>query len=365
MNELEEKTVTPFQWLLPRDDMKLGVQTAFVVALTLNALVLVWMLSLNPYFFSVIKNVYNLNTLFLPGLFVAWAVLSLLCMRPIRWGRAYTVLIICAALLFGVRIYATHIEPHRLQIIEHQITSAKVDAPLRIVHLTDIQSANVGAYEERAIQLAIEQKPDLVLFTGDLLQPLIYKTIDQEIEKISVLFEKIDAPLGVYGVIGNVDPWMEEKRLKKLRGIKILNGEGVTLDWHGKAIHLYGVSYNGSARGEADKIRPWFESLPEDELSLVIGHYPDYVLGLNELPIDLCFAGHTHGGQIVLPGFGPIVTFSSVPKNMARGFHEYGKTRINVSAGVGCERAAGVPKIRVFCPPDFAIFEISPQISRQ
>ncbi|MBZ0257033.1 metallophosphoesterase, partial [bacterium] len=201
----------------------------------------------------------------------------------------------------------------------------------------------------------------LVLFTGDLLQPLNPRNLDDEIENISVLLESIEAPLGAYGVIGNVDPWMETNWLKRLRGMRVLNGEAVELEWQGKALHLYGVSFKGGAHGEMDKIQPWFESLPKDEYSIVIGHYPDYVLGLNELPIDLCLAGHTHGGQVVVPGFGPIVTFSSVPRNMASGFHEIGNTRINVSTGVGCERAAGVPMIRVFCPPDFAVFDISPQ----
>ena len=349
----------PFLWLLPQYDTRLALQIAFTTALVINALVFVWLLSNDPFFFRIVKYIYNLNTIFLPGFLLFWVVCSAIFVRPVGWGRGFTILATAAAFLFGVRIYATHIEPYRLQIVEHTITSEKIIKPLRIVHLTDIQTASVGAYEERAINLAIEQQPDLVLFTGDLLQPIKYKTIELEIEKISLLFEKINAPLGVYGVIGNVDGWMENKRLHKLRGMTILNGEGVKLDWHGKPVHLYGVSYQGSARGELSNIQPWFEALPQDELSIVIGHYPDYVLGLNELPIDLCLAGHTHGGQIVAPGFGPIVTFSSVPRWMARGFHEYGKTRINVSAGVGCERAAGVPKIRVFCPPDFAVFEFS------
>ncbi len=344
---------------LPSDDVKLACQTVFTAILALNTIVLVWLLSSSPNFFTLVKYVYNFNTFFFPVFLVIWVLLSATLSKPMRWGRGFTLVIIFSLALFAVRVYATYIEPHRLQVVEQIIKTEKLAAPLKIVHLTDIQSAEVGAYEERAIQLAIEQKPDLVLFTGDLLQPIIDKQIDNEIEKISVLLEQIDAPLGVYGVVGNVDGWMEEWRLSKLRGMTILNGKGVKLDWHEKAIHLYGVSFQGSMRGHLAAIRPWFESIPDDEYSIVIGHYPDYILDHSDLPIDLCLAGHIHGGQIVIPGFGPIVTFSAVPRWMSRGFHEYGNTRINVSAGVGCERAAGVPKIRVFCPPEFSVFEIS------
>ena len=83
-----------------------------------------------------------------------------------------------------------------------------------------------------------------------------------------------------------------------------------------------------------------------------MSHRPDTVL---ELPpdsrVDLTVAGHTHGGQIVLPGFGPLVTLSDVPRSVARGgLHTVDGNRIYVSPGVGLQRGQA-PQVRLFSPP--------------
>ena len=77
--------------------------------------------------------------------------------------------------------------------------------------------------------------------------------------------------------------------------------------------------------------------------------------------VDLCLAGHTHGGQVRIPGYGPIVTLSGLPRHMARGLNDWGKTRIHVSAGIGSEHIAGLPPIRIFCPPEMTLIVIVPE----
>jgi hypothetical protein len=84
------------------------------------------------------------------------------------------------------------------------------------------------------------------------------------------------------------------------------------------------------------------------------------MMGISDVPVDLCLAGHTHGGQIRIPLVGPIVTLSYVPRSWARGFREVGATRLNVSAGIGCEHAAELPSMRLFCPPEMTLIELRP-----
>jgi hypothetical protein len=91
----------------------------------------------------------------------------------------------------------------------------------------------------------------------------------------------------------------------------------------------------------------------------VLGHSPDYVLGLRDGPrIELAFAGHTHGGQIVVPFFGPPLTLSRVPRHIAAGgLHELGRVFVHVSRGVGMERGSA-PQIRFLCPPEICVLTL-------
>ena len=82
--------------------------------------------------------------------------------------------------------------------------------------------------------------------------------------------------------------------------------------------------------------------------------------GEGELPIDLCLAGHTHGGQVWVPGYGPLVTDSAVPREWARGFRQIGLPFLNVSAGAGSNRFGGLPPMRFNCPTELTLIELVP-----
>ena len=91
---------------------------------------------------------------------------------------------------------------------------------------------------------------------------------------------------------------------------------------------------------------------------LVLGHAPNFALG--DVPADLLLAGHTHGGQVRLPWFGPLITLSRVPRSWAAGLTELsGGRRLLVSRGVGMERG-GAPRIRFLCRPELVILDLVP-----
>jgi predicted MPP superfamily phosphohydrolase len=103
------------------------------------------------------------------------------------------------------------------------------------------------------------------------------------------------------------------------------------------------------------------ETETEDDgtIRILVAHRPDAVLDLApDSRVDLTVAGHTHGGQIVLPGFGPLVTFSGVPRHVgAGGLHEIDGNPIYVGTGVGLERGQA-PQVRLFCRPSIGIVEL-------
>jgi predicted MPP superfamily phosphohydrolase len=107
-------------------------------------------------------------------------------------------------------------------------------------------------------------------------------------------------------------------------------------------------------------IEQWLALSAPNDFRILLGHAPDYVLGLSEASIDLCLAGHTHGGQVVLPFFGPLVIDSAVPKDWAQGFRRVGIPYLNVSAGAGSNRRHGLPPLRFNCPTEMTLIELVP-----
>ena len=91
---------------------------------------------------------------------------------------------------------------------------------------------------------------------------------------------------------------------------------------------------------------------------MVFGHRPDYAMG--DVPADVLIAGHTHGGQVRLPGIGPLLTFSRVPRPWAAGVTnlDAGRTLI-VSRGLGMERH-DAPRIRFLCRPQLVLLHLKP-----
>lgn len=349
--------------------LRLMFISAPVLFVLYNAALLVHV-RMNPYWlFAFIRVNYNFNTQAMPaylafcgavGFFCAWRQRTEAIAPKLK--RRSALLFIAAVLLAGARLWATEIEPSLLQVRRATISTPKLTAPLRILHISDIQSDAVGSYEARAFSVMRGLKPDLVIFTGDLLQPLKPATSKSELPKIDKLLRTLTPRLGVIAVGGDVDPPNRLELKTGLGGMVLLEDGAIQIDTGGGRLNLYGMDLLES-HGDGDfhpEIEEWFGKAPPADFTILIGHAPDYVLGIPNLPIDLCLAGHTHGGQIRIPFYGPLLTLSKIPRELARGLHTVGATRLNVSAGIGCEHAEGIPNIRVNCPPEMTLIELVP-----
>ena len=148
---------------------------------------------------------------------------------------------------------------------------------------------------------------------------------------------------------------------RRSRGFKTLDDDSFTIERGDDRIRLFGVEPRHARRPkDAAKVIAKWRAADPDAFNIAYAHPPDFVLGLEEEPVDLCLAGHTHGGQIRVPFFGPIVTASEVPRHLARGFHRWGATRINTSAGIGAEHIFGMPSLRINCPPELTLITVLP-----
>ena len=314
---------------------------------------------------TVIGWAYSANTLVFPTLFLmAAAVLSVPNGNPAaRPTKTITGWVCAAALLVVLRIYATHIEPANLQVRELTIHTGKNHRPFTLLHISDIQSAGIGAYEARVFERIRALQPDLILNTGDFLQPLGDRTHESELPKLAALFRTLSPPLGMYTTEGESDARIRGATPKELGGIRFVHSEPVEIRDGDLCIRLFGLALAQTRNRNhvpRNLIDPWVAESPPDAVTIMLGHRPDYIPHVMDLPIDLCLAGHTHGGQVRLPFYGAIVTSSAVPREWARGFRKVGQTHINVSAGIGAGHNKGLPSIRINCPPEMTLIRFVP-----
>jgi len=256
------------------------------------------------------------------------------------------------AVLSLIALDAFVIEPHWLDVNTIMLTSAKLDEPVRLVVIADIQTDRPGAYEARVLAEAMDQSPDLILFAGDYIH-LGRKSRGYEEEMAALrellLAADVRAPLGVYAIAGNVDrpgQWM-----------RIFDGLPATTIEATTSYDLGPVKLTGLAMMDAFGTSL---TLPlEEQFHIVMGHSPNFALSPGTG--DLLIAGHTHGGQVQLPLIGPLLTLTVVPRNWASGVTEIDAgTTLIVSRGIGMERA-DAPRLRFLCRPELVVVDLVPQ----
>lgn len=267
-------------------------------------------------------------------------------------GRVAAGLWLAASL--GIGGYALAVEPFRIEV---ERTVIEIDGwpegrePLRVVVVADVQSPLLTQRERRIPEIVASLEPDLVVIPGDL----IGQSLDLELSIASGrhVASHLEAPLGVYGVNGDVDVFVRGGIKTVLEGtgaICIDNRSVVLLDGD---LELAGFDPLDRAACAAQLERP-----PLAPVRIAVVHRPRYSEAIMEAGFDLVIAGHTHGGQIVVPGFGPPMTHSPLPREIgAGGLHAIGDGLLYVSRGVGTE-VGFAPPIRFLSPPEISLIEI-------
>lgn len=268
-----------------------------------------------------------------------------------RWALGCALL---AAAALGVAADAFLVEPHWLDVSHQVVRTSALENRVRIVVLADMQTDAVGAWEAAVLRRAALERPDLVLFPGDYLQSL---TRAERQAQIAPWVEALRATrwrprLGIFAVEGDVEPvgWPE-----------IFEGTGVTSLDHTETLEIGELRLTGLSLADSRDRRL---SLPDAEpgrgaFHVVVGHAPDYAL--SDVDADLMIAGHTHGGQVQVPGFGPLITLSKVPRAWAGGgLHvRPGGGHLVVSRGIGMERRHA-PRLRFWCRPELVVIDVVP-----
>lgn len=304
--------------------------------------------------FRLIAYVYISNFVIIPAVTIIYAIYGLI--RRKNFAANITIFII-SIMMIGTFIYATYIEPTNLKVEHHTIQTDKFSGEITVAHVTDFQSAKVGAYEESVIDKLVAISPDIIFHTGDMVQPYDLNEKQNEIRTLAKLFRKLEPKYGTYNVMGNLDSSQNSKIFTDISGTTTLINESIVVSDSDIEIDIHGLSFDQSMNGDRYAITNWINN-SRGRFTILLGHAPDYVLDIRDKNIDLCLAGHTHGGQIRLPFIGPLLNASNTPRSWARGFREIDNLHLNVSAGIGCEHTTHLPAIRFNCPPSITIFKI-------
>jgi predicted MPP superfamily phosphohydrolase len=224
---------------------------------------------------------------------------------------------------------------------------AKELVGFRFVHLSDL---HMRSYWSRGYDQLIQRleaaRPDLVLVTGDFVD----NKHDHRpgLGQLKKLLPRLRSRLGVFGILGNHDADLLEGYLADL-GVTLLDRRRALLESAGARIELIGLP--GVARHDLDN--QFIAGQPAKEpgtLRIVLSHYPDQFPRVRPLRADFYLAGHTHGGQICLPGGRPIITHDRMKHPFCKGVHRMDGTWYVVSRGFGF---AGIP-VRFCCPAEVA-----------
>lgn len=308
--------------------------------------------------------IYVINFLVIPLIFLCIGMYRISRSSAAFWEE--TIMAALSIFLLGMFEYVSLIEPTNIQIEERAIYSSKVTGEITIIHISDIQSNSVGRYEEKVFRLLGNIPADLVFHTGDLGEPFYYWGYDisryePELKKLARLFCALHPKYGIYNVIGDTEIERKIPLFDRLSGVKTLVNEHLVVSTDRGRLNILGLSLETSRNGAYQRVSQWMERGKQNEFKIIMGHAPDYIPDVVKEEIDLCLAGHTHGGQINLPAFGALMRSSSIPKTWVRGFRIVNKVHINVSSGVGVTHAWGLPPMRFRCRPTITILRVFPQ----
>lgn len=243
------------------------------------------------------------------------------------------------------------VEPYWLDISYVKLTTSKFPSsskPLKIAHFSDLHSDPKIRLENKLISQIEVEKPDLIVFTGDTINS------PEGLEVAREFFSKLSKIAPTYVVKGNWDSWFwYNLNLFGEIGVKELKSSSEKLTINNTSIWITGVPV-----GQANQTLSLLEKVPKEEFSLLLYHYPDEIEDVAG-QVDLYFAGHTHGGQIAMPFYGALITYSKFDKKYEAGLYKVKDTYLYVNRGIGME-GGNTPRVRFFARPELTIIEVHP-----
>lgn len=260
-------------------------------------------------------------------------------------GLMRGVLRLCGLYRRGVRNTA------RIRVLRNDIARPGIP-PLfdgfTILHISDMHVDMNDSAMQRLTELLADLTYDPCVLTGDY-RGKTFGSFEATLTGLARIRAFLKAP--VYAVLGNHDsirmvPAMEEM------GIRLLLNESAVITRGGERIHLAGIDDAHYYR--VDNIEKAAAPIPHDEFSILLSHTPEIYRQASHADFDVLLAGHTHGGQICLPGAVPVTLDSVLPRRLGSGAWQYCTMSGYTSVGVG----SSIIAVRLNCPPEITLHRL-------
>ncbi len=253
------------------------------------------------------------------------------------------------------------VEPYWLAIRQRKLLLGKIHpGGLRILHVSDLHIGNRQTFEfvEQSLMKGLRLNPDLVCMTGDFINRHVFNA-----KGYRALFRRVASAAPVFACLGNHDGGTWAKRIGGLAdpsevadllsesGVEVLRNSHRALRMGGRPFVLVGLDDLKSGTMQTEEA---FRNLPPAEVMprLVMAHNPDTKNQIANQSWDIMLSGHTHGGQVSIPGLGtPVLPVRD--RRYIHGHYRWNDRLLHISSGVGT--SCGV---RFNCPPEICMLTI-------
>lgn len=253
-------------------------------------------------------------------------------------GRWFIIILISIFLL--ISIVKTYYDTNSIEIRHYQIENSSLGEVLdglKVAHLSDLHIKNIGIKEKKILEILKEEKPDLILITGDFI------SFKGSYAPVMSFFHQFNAPFGTYAVLGNTEYSNENgscilcheersRKLKEKQNPVFLRNSSFPLKINGKTLNILGVD---DPTDKKSNLQRTLQMRNSDGSSVLLAHSPEIFEEASGFGIDLLLCGHTHGGQILATRYLRKIFPLDPAFEFLEGFFQKGKTLMYVSCGIG------------------------------
>lgn len=217
-----------------------------------------------------------------------------------------------------------------------------------VLQLSDLHADTSALAMDAVADLVATLDCDLCVWTGDY-RGATFGDFQPCLKGLSRLRNLISTD--VYAVLGNHDSILMAPDMEAM-GVRMLINENVAIERGGASIFLAGVDDAHFYR--VDNLEKAVEGIPDDACSILLSHTPEIYRQAAHAGFDLLLGGHTHGGQICLPGGFPLTLDAVLPRAMGKGAWKYGSMAGYTSVGAG----SSIVPVRFNCPPEITLHRL-------
>ena len=250
----------------------------------------------------------------------------------------------------GILLYSILFEPYSIKTEKITIRIGRIPSneKIKIVHISDLHFHNIGERELNTIRIIEKLNPDIIAITGDLIEKR------ESIDELLDFLDKMRRIAQVYLVYGNWDHesganLTDLKNKIEALDVEVLVNENVKAKVNEIELYIIGVDDPSTGKANLEKA---LENVPSGALTILLAHSPEIIDEAASHKIDLVLVGHTHGGQVVIPGYGPLfLPVSKEYRKYASGLFKIDSTYMYVNRGLG----TSILPVRLFCPPEVTL----------